>query len=165
MPTIIRSMNDLTKIIESRFIKALEMTRDEIFDVISRKVSEYYQESVFSSPDEREPDFYNRTGRLMDSLTASHIKKNANCYEFTVGWDDDYLIFRYSSGFVKSGYDSKYNGITGLQVLKAFNSGSHGYTVHGDHNYWDEAIDELGGQHGILNKFKKNLKTCDIPIK
>ena len=47
MATIIRSMSDLTKIIESRMVKALELTRDDIFKVVSQKVFDYYEEPVF----------------------------------------------------------------------------------------------------------------------
>lgn len=163
MAIVIRSMSDLTKIIESRIIKALELTRDEIFKVVSQKVFDYYEEPVFATkrnPDPTEPEYYNRTHKLMESLTASHVTKNRNSYEFTVGWDDDYLTFRYSGGFG----NSKYNGITGLQVLNAFDSKTHGYTVPSSHNYFQEAIQELGGREGIKNKFKSNLKKCGVPV-
>lgn len=165
MAQVIKSMIDLTKILESRIIKALELTRDEIFEVVSRKVFDYYEEPVFNSPDEREPDYYSRTYKLMESLTGSNVIKHDDTYEFTVGWDDDYLTFKYSGGFVPRNSNGRYNGITGLQVLQSFNSGTHGYTVDGSHNYWDEAINELGGKNGIKNKFKSNLKKCGVPIK
>ena len=167
MATTIKSMNDLTKILESRIVKALELTKKEIFKVISQKIFDYYEEPVFATkknPDPSEPEYYKRgqaDRSLMDSLTASHITKNGNLYEFTVGWDKDYLTFRYPVGFG----NSQYNGITGLQVLQAFDSGSHGYTVSGSHNYFQEAIEELGGKEGILKKYKDNLKKCGVPVK
>ena len=37
MATAIKSMSELTKILESRIKKALELTRDEIFKVVSQK--------------------------------------------------------------------------------------------------------------------------------
>lgn len=161
---IVQNIKDLEKVFEPYLEKAMLLTRDEIFEVISRKVSDYYNEPVFSDPDPTEPDYYSRTGMLMDSLTASKITKSENSMEFRVGWDDEYLTFRYPRGFTTKKYGDKHNGITGLQVLQAFNSGTHGYTVDGEHNYWDEALDELGGEQGIINRFKANCKKVGLPI-
>lgn len=161
---IIQNIKDLDKVFEPYLEKAMLLTRDEIFEVVSRKVSDYYNEPVFSDPDPTEPNYYSRTGQLMESLTATHITKSGNAMEFRVGWDDDYLTFRYPRGFTTKKYGDKYNGITGLQVLQAFNSGTHGYTVDGEHNYWDEALAELGGEQGIINRFKANCKKVGLPI-
>lgn len=156
----INNMKDLENVVNKYIVKALELTRDEIFEVVSRKVSDYYNENVFIYDPTDEPDFYQRTGKLMESLSASHITKNENGYEFRVGWDDDYLTFRYPKGFGKS----RYNGITGLQVLQAFDTSTHGYTVQGSHNYWTEALDELGNEFGLIERFKKNCKRVGLPI-
>lgn len=156
----INNMKDLEKVVNKYIIKALELTRNEIFEVVSRKVFDYYNEEVFEHDPRDIPDFYQRTGNLMESLSATHITSNGNGYEFRVGWDDDYLTFRYPKGFGKS----KYNGITGLQVLQAFDSGTHGYTVSGPHNYFQEALDELGGESGIINRFKTNCKRVGLNI-
>ena len=156
----IQNMKDLEKVVNKYIIKALELTRDEIFEVVSRKVSDYYNEEVFEHEPRDIPDFYQRTGNLMESLSATNITSNGSGYEFRVGWDDDYLTFRYPKGFGKS----KYNGITGLQVLQAFDSGTHGYTVQGNHNYWTEALDELGNEKGIIELFKKNCKRVGLNI-
>ena len=156
----IQNMKDLEKVVNKYIIKALELTRDEIFEVVSRKVSDYYNEEVFEHEPRDIPDFYQRTGNLMESLSATHITSNGNGYEFRVGWDSEYLQFRYTKGFGKS----KYNGITGLQVLQAFDSGTHGYTVQGSHNYFQEALDELGNEKGIIELFKKNCKRVGLNI-
>lgn len=156
----INNIKDLENIVNRYIVKALELTRDEIFDVVSQKVIDYYNEDVFEEEPINRPDYYQRTGHLMESLTASHITKNENGYEFRVGWDDDYLTFRYPKGFGKS----KYNGITGLQVLEAFDSETHGYTVYGSHNYWTEALNELGNKQGLIELFKKNCKKVGLPI-
>lgn len=156
----IQNMKDLEKVVNKYIIKALELTRDEIFEVVSRKVSDYYNEEVFEHEPRDIPDFYQRTGNLMESLSATHITQRGNLFEFRVGWDEEYLTFRYPKGFGKS----KYNGITGLQVLQAFDSGTHGYTVSGSHNYFQEALDELGGESGIINRFKTNCKRVGLNI-
>lgn len=156
----IHNMKELENVVNKYIIKALELTRDEIFEVVSRKVSDYYNEEVFAHERYDIPDFYQRTGNLMESLSATHITSNGNGYEFRVGWDSEYLQFRYPKGFGKS----KYNGITGLQVLQAFDSGTHGYTVKGSHNYFQEALDELGNEKGIIELFKKNCKRVGLNI-
>ena len=157
----IQNMKDLEKVVNKYIIKALELTRDEIFEVVSRKVSDYYNEEVFEHEPRDIPDFYQRTGNLMESLSATHITSNGNGYAFRVGWDSESLQFRYPKGFGKS----KYNGITGLQVLQAFDSGTHGYTVQGDHNYWTEVFEELNSKYGsIVNLFKENCKKVGLPI-
>lgn len=156
----INNMKDIEKMVNKYIVKAMELTRDEIFEVVSRKVSDYYNEEVFEHPPHDIPDYYQRTGNLMESLTASHITQHGNLFEFRVGWDSEYLSFRYPKGFGKS----RYNGITGLQVLQAFDSGTHGYTVSGSHNYFQEALDELGGESGIINRFKTNCKRVGLNI-
>ena len=157
----IQNMKDLEKVVNKYIIKALELTRDEIFEVVSRKVSDYYNEEVFEHEPRDIPDFYQRTGNLMESLSATNITSNGNGYEFRVGWDSEYLQFNYPKGFGKS----KYNGITGLQVLQAFDSGTHGYTVQGNHNYWTEVFEELNSKYGsIVNLFKENCKKVGLPI-
>lgn len=159
MPTF-RNYNEFEKFFNSKLQKAMELTRDEVFEVVSSKVSDYYNEDVFTTPPTDVPDYYQRTGNLMESLTATHVTKNGDGFEFRVGWDEEYLTFRYPKGFG----NSRYNGITGLQVLQAFDSGTHGYTVSGEHNYWTEALDELGNEVGIIERFKKNCKRVGLPI-
>ena len=61
----IQNMKDLEKVVNKYIIKALELTRDEIFEVVSRKVSDYYNEEVFEHEPRDIPDFYQRTGNLM----------------------------------------------------------------------------------------------------
>lgn len=160
----ITNMKGLENIVNKYIVKAMELTRDEIFEAISQKISDYYNEDVFEHSPTDIPDYYDRTGKLVESLTASHITKNGNMFEFRVGWDDDYLTFRYPGGFVKRGSNGSFNKATGLQVLNWFNSSSHGGNVSGSHDYWDEAISELGGEQGIINRFKNNCKRVGMPI-
>ena len=161
----IKNMKELEKVVNKYIIKALELTRDTIFEIVSQKVLDYYSEDVFASPPTNEPDFYQRGTKemnLMESLAATRVDQHGNMFECRIGWDSEYLQFRYPRGFGKS----KYNGITGLQVLKAFNSGTHGYTVEGEHNYWDEALQEIDSKYGgIENLFKTNCKKVGLPIK
>ena len=71
---MINNIKDLEKTLNKYLIKALELTRDEIFEVVFKKVEDYYNEPVFSSLDPTEPAFYERTYKLMESLTAFWVK-------------------------------------------------------------------------------------------
>lgn len=161
MPIIIKNLGQLQKELNSRIIKAMELTKEEIFDVVFQKVVQYYNEPVFSLPDETEPDVYRRTGRLMESLTASHVVATSNGFQFTVGWDDDYLTFRYPGNPTWEGNVPA----TGFDVLSWMDDKLHGYTVSGNHRFWSEALSELGGKPGILSIFESNLTKCGVPLK
>lgn len=160
MPKIIKNINDLNKALEPYLEKAMELTKKEIFEVVSRKVTEYYEEPVFDNDDQSEPKYYRRTGALMENLTASHISKSGNTLSFTVGWDDDYLQMRYENQFYP-----QQAGATGLSVLRSFNASRHGWSVKGEHDYFDEALEELGGESGIAKLFMANCKKVGLPIK
>ncbi len=151
MATIIKNMGQLNQILESRLVKAMKMTRDTIFEVATSKLLEYYEEPVFNGSSE--PKVYQRTYELMSAPKSSDIKNIGNGYQFTVGFDDEYLTFRYSGG------------ATGIQVLEWYNSESHGGTVPGSHKFWDETLEQLGNKIGILNLFRENCRKCGIPIK
>ena len=163
---MIRNINDLQKTLDSYIEKALKLTEDKIFEVVSQKVIEYYNEPVFDNPDDpTTPVYYNRTGKMLEELTASHISKQGNDYSFTVGWDNEYLNFSYKKGFITAHYGNSHNGITGLQVLQAMNNETHGYTVEGTHSFWNEAIDEINNKYGnITNLFKQNCKMVGLSI-
>ena len=162
---MIKNMADLENTVNKYLIKALELTRKEIYMVMADKIVEYYTENVFSEPDSSTPEYYERTFKLINSLKYSDITKGSNGFEFWCGWDDEYLSFRYDGGFTTKKYGSKYDGITGLQVLQALDKATHGYTVQGKHKYWQEILQELGHENGILQKFKDNCKKVGLPIK
>ena len=154
---MINSMNQMEKVVTPYIRKAMELTRDRIFEVVSQKVSDYYNERVFSPPDEDVPDVYIRTGRLMESLSATHIEQSGNTLSFRVGFDKEYLEFHYP-------FSGRGIPATGLDVLTWMDNRLHGGTVLGEHSYWTEAINELGGQAGIMKLFKDNCKTVGLPL-
>lgn len=149
---MINSINDLEKVLRPYIIKAMELTEDMIFKKIEEKVNEYYIEY--------EPKVYQRTDRLRDAPFKSEIKKNGNSYYFTTGFRDDYLTFQYPGNTQWE----KNIPASGKDVLTYFNSSSHGGTIKGSHDYWDEVIEELGSEQGLLNLFKQNCKKVGIPI-
>lgn len=151
---MIHNLKELESMVNSCIIKAMTETREVLFDVISSKVTDYYQEI--------DPMSYERTGRLMESLTASNILLVDGKYYFTVGWDDDYLTFQYPGNPSWSGNIPA----TGDDVLYYFNNKSHGGTVPGSHRYWDEAMEEINSRYGsVLELFKIKLKETGLPIR
>lgn len=143
--------------IESRLVEALNLTKEEIYNIVHKKALEYYSEPVFDDPDSTTPNVYKRTNRLANSLRRS-VESDGNGYLLKVGWENDYLGFRYPS-FSSTGMFP-----SGFQVLQWFNSSSHGGIVPGSHNFWDEAINEMGGETGIIGIFKKNLRAVGLNV-
>lgn len=162
---MIKDIKDLSKQVNKLLEKAMKLTRDIIYNIVLDKVEDYYEEVVFDGF--AEPSDYGRTHKLVTNLKSSPIKFDGN-FSFTVGWEDDYLEYRYSGwekqyGRGKSGV----NQATGEDVLRYFNSGRHGGNAfRGEHNYWDEVFEELDDKYGgISNLFKQNCKKVGLPIK
>ena len=159
-----KNLNDLEVLLQKYIIKAMELTRDEILDIVTDKVSEYYAEPVFSGGQSSTPEFYERTYKLRDSLSSSPVVSNGSYYSFIVGWDDEYLEYKYPGSnlsFKKKGV----NGATGKEVLEWFNASLHGGNVKGKHDYWDEVFEEIISRGNIHGIFKRNLIKVGIPIK
>lgn len=149
----ITSIAQLKQEIEIRIKKAMEMTRDEIYNVVLTNVYRYY--------DEYDPITYSRTDNLLDSFIEADrdVKAVDGGFSFKIGWEDDYLEFVYPDTFRPRTRSKP----TGLQVLEMFNGEYHGANcphsiLKGENNSkWDKSIAELGGIEGISNILEKNL--------
>lgn len=153
MAQIIRSMNDLNKILESRIEQALKMTQNEIFKVFQKYITEYYKEPVFRDGTSAIPMMYKRTYKLLNSLIKTDIIKNGNVLSCTVEIDPNYLNYEYMGG------------MSGLDVMLSAEQTFHGWSVEGDMRIWSDSLAELGLEHGIKYLMKSNLKKCGVPIK
>jgi len=153
MATIIRSMSDLTKIIESRIQQALKMTQQEIFEVIQQHITDYYKEPVFRNGTSAIPMIYDRTYKLLNSLIKTDIVKSGGNISCKVEIDQNYLDYHYMGG------------ASGLDVMLSANEQFHGWSIEGDMRIWDDALTELGLEPGILYIMKSNLKKYGVPIK
>lgn len=89
---MIKNIKDLTAQVDKCVEKAIKLTKDAVYEVVLNKVLDYYEEPVFDGYDE--PLNYERTGKLQESLTSSIIY-DKNTIGFTVGWEDDYIEYRY----------------------------------------------------------------------
>lgn len=155
---MIKDFNELKSKIDKCIVIALEQTRRTVGKILVNKVSDYY--------DEYEPSKYERTWKLLDSIASESqysldngkVTETKNGYEFKVGWDNYYLNFYYKEA-------------TGQMVLEWFDNKSHGglrYDNEGnefEHRFFTEAVEELGGENGVNELFKQNLKKTGLPIK
>lgn len=157
---ILKNINDLNKIIEKKMQEAISLTHADISKVLQYHIDRYYSDCI--------PSVYKRTNILKEkSLVKLDIVKTSNGYSCEVGFDDDYLNYRYPDTWVDIPNSSIQNTpATGYDVLNWNNNGGwHGGTVEGDVEIWDDAIAELGGRSGILKLLKQNLQNVGLSIK
>lgn len=153
MATVIKSMSNLTKIIESRIQQALKMTQQEIFEVIQQHITDYYKEPVFRNGTSAIPMIYDRTYKLLNSLIKTDIVKSSGTISCYVEIDPNYLNYHYMGG------------ASGLDVMLSADQAFHGWSVKGDMHIWSDSLAELGLKPGILFIMKNNLKKCGVPVK
>lgn len=153
MATVIRSMSDLTKILESRIQQALKMTQQEIFEVIQQHITDYYKEPVFKNGTSAIPMLYDRSYRLLNSLIKTDIVKSGGTISCSVEIDPNYLNYKYMGG------------ASGLDVMLSSEQSFHGWSVEGDMRIWSDSMAELGLKPGILYIMTKNLKKCSVPVR
>lgn len=147
---IIKNPGDLIKILEARVSLALRMTQDEIYKAIYEALLEYYHEPVFGGGST--PKVYERTYKMLNSIIKTEIVHSGNSFACTVGVDESYLNYTYKGG------------ATGQEVWEWANANTHGGTVKGNLEVWNNAMDNLGGKQGIINLMKQNLKKCGVPV-
>ena len=161
MATIIKNINDLNKILEQRVTMAMKMTQKIIGECIQESIDEYYREKVFMDGTSATPKVYERTWKLLNSMVKTEVVRNGNALSCEVGISDDYLNYEYPG---TDGWDGL--SATGRDVLEWNNeNGSHGGTVDGDWKIWDEAMQSLSGESGIMSIFVSKLKKCGINVK
>ena len=153
MATVIKSMSDLTKILESRIQQALKITQQEIFEVIQEHITDYYKEPVFRNGTSAIPLLYDRSYKLLNSLIKTDIVKSDGTISCTVEIDPEYLNYQYMGG------------ISGLDVMLSADQSFHGWSVEGDIRIWSDSLAELGLEPGIKYLMKKNLQKCGVPVK
>ena len=153
MATVIKSMSDLTKIIESRIQQALKMTQQEIFKVIQQHITEYYKEPVFRNATSAIPMLYDRSYKLLNSLIKTDIVKLGSTLSCSVEINPNYLNYKYIGG------------TSGLDVMLSAEQAFHGWSIEGDMRIWSDSLAELGLKLGILYIMKSNLKKCGVPVK
>lgn len=141
---VIKNPSDLTIVFKKRVALALNATQNIIYKALQDKLSEYYHEIT--------PRVYDRTYKLFNSIIKTEINTTGDGFYCTVEVDPTYLNFTYEGG------------ATGLEVWEWANANSHGGTVPGNIEVWNNAIDALGGEIGIINLMKQNLIKYGVPV-
>lgn len=152
MATVIKSMSDLAKILESRIQQALKMTQQEIFEVIQQHITDYYKEPVFRNGTSAIPMLYDRSYKLLNSLIKTDIVKLGSTLSCSVEINPNYLNYRYIGG------------ASGLDVMLSAEQAFHGWSVEGDIRIWSDSLAELGLEPGIKYIMKDNLRKCGVPV-
>lgn len=140
-------------LLEQYAASALKKTQKEIYDIIQESITEFYREYS--------PQRYHRQYKFLNSLVKTELVRKGGSISCEVKIDENYLNYPYSE-------QERFNPslpATGLDVVKWANNeisglGKHGGTVYtgNDKGFWDEAMESLGGDIGILALFKNNLK-------
>lgn len=150
MGKTVSSISELVNEIKSRCQKAVQMTRDEIYETIDTYIYAFYGDYS--------PVMYERTYSFADSLIKLDVSVLGTSVTTEVKIDEGYLGSTYSTG----------NNPSGMQVAEAANAGMHGalgdgfYAVPGSVSFWDDALSALGGQAGIEARLIANLKACGL---
>lgn len=150
MAQLIKGVSELKRILQNRASYALKLTRDEMFKVFQKHISEYYHEPVFGGSSI--PKQYDRLYKMLNSIVKTDIIMSGNSISCSVEVDRDYLNYTYPEG------------ATGREVWEWANDNTHGGTVDGKLKVWNDALDELGNREGIIKLMKNNLKKCGVPI-
>ena len=151
MAQLVRSMTEIERALKNRMSQALKMTRDEVYKAVQESLTRYYHEPVFESSSM--PKMYERLYHFLNSVIKTNVEIVGNNISCTVEVDRDYLSQPYTVG-----------GATGQEIWEWANDKTHGGTVKGNLEVWNDAIDSLGGEKGILNIMKQNLIKCGIPV-
>lgn len=152
MATLIKSANQLQKMLETKAQQAIMLSQAEIYEVVQKHMEGYYNEAVFNPPDKTEPDVYQRTYQFLNNLIQTNITTKNGAISCSVQFDEDYFNYTYKGG------------ATGFQVLEWANEQTHGGTVPGKIEFWNDAMEELGGRAGIMKIIEKNFKKVGLPL-
>lgn len=146
---IAKNISQLENLVSKKIYDAMKLTENIIFVEMKEWIDLYYSEY--------NPKYYRRTYKMSDSFKDSGIMKDNNGFYFQIGFDDDYLTFTYNT---KSGF-------TGLNVLQAMESRTHGYTAVADnpHAHWTEGLNRINTKYGNISElFKTQLRNVGLNI-
>lgn len=164
MPTF-KKYNEFEGFFNLKLQKAMELTRDEVFEILLEKVNDYYTEipiNGWGSPQ------YQNTDMLKNATEKTSVSKAGEKFMFSVGFRDEYLTYEYPGWEKRWGRgNAGKNGVTGEEVLsEQFNAHIHGNpNFMGGHDYWNEMMSEIKSRGGLDGILKRNLLKLGVPIK
>ena len=159
MAVRIKSFADLQRIIEGRLSLALKMSQKQIYDTIQEHISDYYKEHVFIGG-YSEPLVYRRTYQFLNGLIKTDISVSNGNVSCKVKMDDGLK-------YIQSASTVLHMINRGLHADPGLNSGRYQTprVISGGSHFWDDAINELGGEQGIYDIIVSNCKKVGLNIK
>ena len=154
----IKNQEQLRKVLQSYVASALEKTQKEIYDVIQESINDYYKEYT--------PKYYDRTYKFLNSLVKPKIEIKGDTIECEVKIDEDYLRYHYPGSNFEYDYPATGRDVVSWANRDVPGAGNHGYTVDAgrDIGFWDEGIQTLGGEIGIIRTLVYNLEKRGLKV-
>ena len=145
----------LKKFLSEQCAKAVKNTKEKVYGELAGNLNQFYTEF--------KPAEYIRTGALFNSLEETDVKRTGNQHVSRAEAEVGFNVPHYEQGDVllQSG---EYGNATwdGETVLEVAMTGSYGGLPHGGYEdgtaIWTESMTKLGGNQGIKNLIKQELK-------
>lgn len=145
---VFKNEAQLKKFLMQKCAKAVSNTEKTVHDKFASNLNQFYNEF--------EPVEYIRTGALLDSLEVTGVKQIGNravaeVYFSTPTWEHGWVPLQSGNHGYSYWSDEK---ILSVALSGAFPHGGY----HGGTAIWDDSMKSLGGQQGIKNILKQELK-------
>lgn len=146
----------LKKFLSDKCAKAVNNAKEKVYEEVAGNLNQFYMEFT--------PEEYIRTGALFNSLEVTGVNRTGNqhmnraeaeVYFTTPHYDQGVMPLQHTPEHGMYGWASA----TGEEVLDTALTGRkpHGDYAHGT-AIWNESMRGLGGNRGITNLLKKELK-------
>lgn len=160
MTTVIKSSSDLHNMLGQHASLGLQTARQVIEACMQESIKEYYKESP-SGVNSAAPAVYQRTYELLNRLITTDVTRSGNTLSCEVKIDPSYQSYYYPDS---NGYDGVSAAGPGLSAWRS-ETESHGSAVDHDREIWNQAVQSLGGQTGIMAILVSQLKKCGIHVR
>lgn len=149
--TVVKNISQLQKVLQGRIKLALRFTQREISKVIQSYINRYYHEY--------NPLVYERTWQFLNGLIETTVVVKGNVVSCEVKMSDS-LSYKQPASVVLDMINR------GMHADKNLRSAGYKppYSIVGEVQFWDDAIEELGGEQGIYNLLKKNLNKVGLSV-
>lgn len=174
MPTIIKNLEQLTKVLELKIIEILEFTAKDVKQEIDKYLQKYYDEYNPALGKSMRSLFYQRTDQLRNCCKIGKLKNNNGNINIEVYLDIDSLNYstpgadafktlRAADSGLHGGWDV--SNLQSGQVSWSTISGNTGESWGSGTQIWEEPMKELIDNGKLITIFKKYAKQRGLNIK